>query len=102
MTVDQLLATLAECQVTLFLSDNDLRYRAPAGALTPALRKTIIQYRDAIVAQLCRQQRAITNGTTKCAICVWPCWVDEPPRNGRVRTVCSKCGRFIGYRPEKL
>lgn len=26
-------------------------------------------------------------------------WRDEPPANGLIKTVCSVCGKFIGYRP---
>jgi hypothetical protein len=26
-------------------------------------------------------------------------WRDEPAERGLIRTVCSVCGKFIGYRP---
>lgn len=26
-------------------------------------------------------------------------WRDEPAAKGLIRTVCSVCGKFIGYRP---
>lgn len=29
-------------------------------------------------------------------------WRDEPAANGLIRTVCSVCGKFIGYRPTRV
>lgn len=29
-------------------------------------------------------------------------WVDEPPFEGMIRTMCSQCGGFVGYRPVSL
>lgn len=26
-------------------------------------------------------------------------WIDEPPKNGMIRTHCKVCGEFVGYRP---
>lgn len=42
----------------------------------------------------------IDKPTERCVVHVdFKDWVDEPAVGGRIRTVCGKCGTFIGYRP---
>jgi len=100
MTLDQLFNSLTRSKVTLFLDGERLRYRAPEGGLTPELRAVIAENRPQIIERLCRGENRATPRPPKCVACDRQYWVDEPPKNGRIRTTCGKCGRFIGYRPE--
>ena len=98
MSVDQLLTALANRQITLTLEGGRLKYRAPAGALTPDLREAISRHRQTIIARFTAPKNGKTNGKTTC-IHVFPeKWLDHPPENGKVRTTCRLCGRFLGYR----
>jgi hypothetical protein len=99
MTLDQLLADLAGRQITLSLDGDGLRYRAPEGALTPELRAVIAEHRAAIVERLRYAANGATVQSPECVTCDRQYWVDEPHNNGRIRTICGKCGRFIGFRP---
>jgi hypothetical protein len=95
--VENLLRTLADRAVELYLDGDRLRFRAPAGALTPELREEIAAHRPTIIERL---QKASTNvAVSRCRICYSRNWRDDPPKDGRIRTMCGKCGRFIGYRP---
>lgn len=99
MTLDELIRTLADRDVELYLVGDRLRYRAPEGALTLELRSEIGTQRATIIEHLRTAQEAATDGK-RCTRCDWRNWVDAAPKGGRIRTTCGKCGRFIGYRPE--
>ena len=85
MTVDQLLRCLADCAVELFLDGDRLRYRAPAGALTPDLRGEISARRSAIIDHL-RAAAATDAVGTRCTICDRPIgWTPCPRTAASVR-----------------
>jgi len=102
VTIDQLLADLAHNQIALFLDGDRLRYRAPQDALAADVRAAISEHRMAIIERLRGGAPPTPPRPAKCIFCDRKHWVDEPPKYGRIRTVCGKCGRFIGYRPENL
>jgi hypothetical protein len=97
MNVDVLLRNLADRDVELYLDSDCLRYRAPAGALTSELRGHIAEQRLAIIEHL-RTGTTVTAAQRRCTNCDRRDWRDDPPQDGRIRTTCGKCGRFIGYR----
>jgi len=97
VTALDLLHVLADHAVELYLDGDQLRFRAPTGALTPEMRDEIAVHRPAIIEHL--RIRTNTTTTAECGRCDWRNWRDDPAKDGRVRTTCGKCGRFIGYRP---
>ena len=94
MIVDDLLRILADRDVELYLDGDRLRFRAPAGALTPSFAATL-RHRRWPSSSNCGWRRRLATAAGRCAICDWRNWRDAPPRDGRVRTTCGKCGRFI-------
>jgi len=100
MTLDQLLADLNQNQIEVFLDGDGLRYRAPAGALTVDMRVAIGKHRVAIIERLRGNSPTKPPCSGKCIACSPKNWIDEPAKDGRIRTVCGQCGHFIGYRPE--
>jgi len=102
MTIDDLMDELGRNAVALSLHDDRLRYDAPKGALSPELREAISANRAAIVARLSEAATKMEPVRKRCGPCDPLNWVDDSPEDGRIRTTCSKCGRFIGYRPEHV
>lgn len=102
MTIEDLMATLDSRGINLFLEEDQLRFRAPKGALTTDLKQHIADLRGEIVSRL--RNRGIPRPNARDATCRCNTneWGDEPPKDGRIRTYCGRCGRFIGYRPENL
>ncbi len=96
MTTDELLTELRRCKIGLSVDSGKLRFRAPAGALTPELRGAIAGHRAEIIGHIQGGATAVKD----CVTCDRRDWVDEAATNGRIRTRCGKCGRFIGYRRE--
>jgi hypothetical protein len=97
LNIEQLLVELAERQVTLFVKEDRLRFRAPQGALTAELRAAVAEHREGILDRL-RPNRS-SSLPPRCLVCRRRDWVDQPPKDGLIRTTCGRCGRFIGYRP---
>lgn len=100
MTIESLTTTIASRGVSLYLEGEALRFRAPKGALTAELKQQIVEHRGEIIAQM--RPPAAAKCRKSAIRCDWRDWVDEPAREGRIRTHCGQCGRFIGYRPENL
>lgn len=97
MIAEAILRRLAERNVELYLEGDRLRFRAPAGVLTDDLRAGIAEHRTEIIGLL--RPRPAVAICEKCITCDRRDWVDEPVREGRIRTHYGRCGRFIGYRP---
>jgi hypothetical protein len=96
MTIPELQTALMGRNIALFLEGESLRYRSPAGAMTAELRSEITSHREALVRGL------KSSPVGRCRRCEMRDWVDEQPKDGRIRTHCGRCGRFIGYRPANL
>ena len=98
MTTDELLTELSQRRIGLSVDSGKLRFRAPAGSLTPELRGAIAGHRTEIIRRLQAGQDSTATAVADCVACARRDWIDEPARDGRIRTHCGKCGRFIGYR----
>jgi hypothetical protein len=88
MTIDQLVADLAQNQVVVFRDGDRFRYRVPEGELNTDLRAAIGDHRDALVEQL-RRKTSDHCETSKCITCIGHI------RNGG-KTLCS-CWRQTLY-----
>jgi hypothetical protein len=95
VTIDELLRTLSERHIELYVDAGRLRFRAPTGALTDELRGVIASQRIDLIAKLTPATKRVD---CFCIRCDPRDWIDAPARDGRIRTTCRVCGRFIGYR----
>jgi hypothetical protein len=102
VNIEQLLADLGRKQVVLSLDGGSLRYRAPEGTLTEDMRIAIGMHRGAIIDWLRGSASSEMPCQGNCVLCDWRNWEDHPPKDGRIRTTCNRCGHFIGYRPENV
>ena len=92
----RLLQRLAALGIQIECRGDHLPLR-PAAALSPELLQQLKNHKREILVLMRNQSQSAV--TANCARCDEQCWVDEPPKDGRIRTTCGKCGRFIGYRP---
>jgi hypothetical protein len=99
LTADQQLVALAQNQIVVCLDGDRLRYRAPEGAPAADMRIAINEHRMAIIEGLRSNAPTKPLCSGKCATCDQHNWADEPPKDGRIGTVCGQYGDFIGYRP---
>lgn len=90
MTITAFMAQLRDANIELFVENGRLRYKAPVGAFDEPRRAFVQAHRDELLDYLSREARCP---------CLESSWVDAAPENGRIRTTCRDCGRFIGYRP---
>jgi hypothetical protein len=102
MTAKSLITTLAAHGIDLHLEGGVLRYRAPTGVLTADLKEQIVKRRSEIISHLGRPTELGAESLGSACRCEVASWVDGPPQDGRIRTHCGNCGKFIGYRPENL
>ena len=102
MTTEELTATLSTRGVTLILVGDGLRFRAPKGALTADLKQHIADHHGEIIDRLRNREAQHAGAPNAKYHCNMDEWVDEPPKVGRIRTHCGRCGRFIGNRPVNL
>ncbi len=101
MNASNLVGQFATEGIFLYLDGDRLRYRAPAGVMTSELRRNVEVQREHILAELRNRNMLIPPGH-RCANCEPQKWIDALPHDGRIRTTCGACGRFIGYRPADL
>ena len=102
MTTEALTTMLELRGVSLYLEGEAIRFRAPKGALTAELKDQIAEHRTAVIAQLRSPTSTDAGSRIDDCRCETKFWIDESPQEGRIRTHCGECGRFIGYRPKNL
>jgi|GEM_PF-1941270 len=96
----RLLSQLKELGIQIECRGNRLRLR-PAAGLSRQLLEQLKNHKSEVLVSIPNQsfEGAVA---ASCATCDRGSWVDDLSKDGRIRTTCSKCGRFTGYRPVGL
>ncbi|MGQ9576784.1 MAG: TubC N-terminal docking domain-related protein [Thermoguttaceae bacterium] len=91
MTLDHLLAALNPRGVTLWAEGDKIR---GCGPVSPEILAAIRIHNAELLERLRRGQDCDP-------LYRLDYWLNTPTRDGRVRTTCACCLRFIGYRPSE-
>jgi hypothetical protein len=94
----RLLDRLIELGIRIECRGDQLRLTPAAAISTELLRQLKCQKQELLA--ILQNPASPADGTVPCGVCRREHWIDEPPRNGRIRTRCGQCGRFVGFRRE--
>jgi len=95
-TAQRLLYRLIELDIRIECRGDRLRL-TPAASISPDLLGQLRRHKQELMAIL-RNPNSPANGAVPCGMCHQEHWIDEPACDGRIRTRCGRCGKFIGFR----
>lgn len=96
----RLLSQLKDLGIQVERRGDRVRLR-PASGLSKELVGELKKHKEGLLEAI-RIESSEGEVAASCSMCGRRHWIDEPPKDGRIRTICGKCNRFIGYRPISL